>query len=291
MSHASDATPSDDRRPRPISEKKRAANRANAQRSTGPRSAEGKARASMNAMLYRETVGMVAASGGESPEQFIRFSKLIRADLRPQNFVQSLLVNRAVELLWKLRRAQAAQAAAVSNLVGHAVRMTEEDRKAGRYDEREGVMGYAEMALLEASETPAKEQGQYLRLELYADRLQRALMAVLLRLRQEQQRTGEGKPPRDREFHDRSVTRTVRSVLGQDYYEIHPQTDAEMLSEPTAVPGAPGPAPRPTPQAAEPCAGNAGRVDAVAPNPNSQNEPTATPPAACFKGSAGPSLN
>jgi hypothetical protein len=290
MSEMSHATPSDDRPHKPVSEKKLAANRANARKSTGPRTAEGKARAAMNAMLYRESVGHVA-SGGESPEQFIRFSKLIRSDLRPQNFVQSLLVNRAVELLWKLRRTQAAQAAAVDNLVGDVVSLAEEERRAGRDDLREGVMGYAELALLETVERPSGEEGQYLRLELYADRLQRALMSLLLRLRQEQQRTGEGKPPRDREFQDRSVTRTVRTVCGEDYYEIRPDADAESLSEPTAVPAAPDPAPAANPQAAGPCAANATRVDGAARNANSQNEPTATPRAASFEGSGGPCLN
>lgn len=84
------------------------ANRRNARRSTGPRTALGKRRASKNATSHgiycRDLV-----LPGESNAEFraLRDSYLLR--LNPQDVLELLIVDRIVAAAWKLRRLQAAE--------------------------------------------------------------------------------------------------------------------------------------------------------------------------------------
>ena len=279
-------SPSDEPSPKPVSERKRAANRANAQKSTGPRTAEGKARSAMNAMLCDEGIRLAAAMPGDSRHFAALFAKLVRADLRPQNFVQTLLVERATDLLWKLRQARAAQGAFVGNEFADLLRFIDSEKKQGTLDGQIAGLFTGESILLDVVSRPAGEKGAYLRLDLYADRLQRAVTSVLLRLRQEQDRTGVGEPPRDREFRMSSLRRDVRragSPVNGD--------NAESLSEPTRAATSEAPPAAPTPGAAASCDGTERVGGGGAENFDGQNEPTEAPPAARFEGTADPSLN
>jgi hypothetical protein len=88
-----------------ISEKKRAANRANARKSTGPRTPEGKARASLNAISH----GLFCKDlvlPGESRETFDLLRRLWISSLNPQDTAELWLVDRIVAANWKLRRLQ-----------------------------------------------------------------------------------------------------------------------------------------------------------------------------------------
>ena len=75
----------DDRPPRVISEKKRAANRANARKSTGPRTAAGKARVSLNALTHGMTAHACVLPF-ENADHFEKFAQALRADLEPVGF-------------------------------------------------------------------------------------------------------------------------------------------------------------------------------------------------------------
>ena len=272
--------------PRPVSERKRAANRANAKKSTGPRTAEGKARSAMNAMLRDEGVRLAAATPGDNRHFAALFAKLVRADLRPQNFVQTLLVERATDLLWKLRQARAAQGVLISNELADLMQFVESEKKEGRHDGAIADLFRGESILLDVVSRPTGEKGAYLRLDLYADRLQRALTSMLLRLRQDQERTGLGEPPPDRDFRVSSLDRDVRRAETQDGGD-----GAENLSEPTEAKGTGVPHPAPTPDAAAGCDGIAHLAGGAAENVDGQNEPTDAPPGARFEGTPDPSLN
>ena len=80
------------------------ANRRNAARSTGPRSAAGKARAARNALAHGLTADKVL-DGEEDRTAF----EALRAELgetwRPQGEVEAALVERMALLLWRMRRA------------------------------------------------------------------------------------------------------------------------------------------------------------------------------------------
>jgi hypothetical protein len=87
-----------------------AANRANAQNSTGPRTEAGKAASSRNALKH----GMTAKSYlvfDESWDDFVAFHGLLRHDYEPQGAAEEEIVERIVLAAWCLRRAWRAEAA------------------------------------------------------------------------------------------------------------------------------------------------------------------------------------
>ena len=92
------------------SERQIAANRLNAQASSGPRTEKGKARSSRNAFTH----GLTARSGllaGEDPEEYRRLREEAIAQLRPEGVLELELVERMVSVFWRLRRVPAFEAA------------------------------------------------------------------------------------------------------------------------------------------------------------------------------------
>jgi len=91
------------------------ANRSNAQKSTGPRTAAGKERASRNALKH----GLLAREAvipGEDPEEFELFREGMIDELAPVGAVETMLAQRVVSLSWRLRRAERLQNAAFAAL-------------------------------------------------------------------------------------------------------------------------------------------------------------------------------
>jgi hypothetical protein len=78
-------------------------NRANAKRSTGPKSADGKARSSKNALAHGLTARDIVI-GDEDPEEFERLRMGLQADFKPASMIERELVERLAGLLWRLRR-------------------------------------------------------------------------------------------------------------------------------------------------------------------------------------------
>ena len=90
------------------SEAQVAANRVNAQKSTGPRTAEGKAVVSQNALKH----GLLAREAvirGEDPGEFEFYRDRMLGELAPVGTMESVLAERAVGLSWRLRRAERVQ--------------------------------------------------------------------------------------------------------------------------------------------------------------------------------------
>lgn len=86
------------------SEKQIQANRQNALKSTGPKSAEGKSRAARNALKH----GLLSRDmllPGEKPKDLRAFREAMIAELAPQGEFEEFLVDRVVESAWRLRRA------------------------------------------------------------------------------------------------------------------------------------------------------------------------------------------
>ncbi len=81
------------------------ANRSNAQKSTGPRTAQGKAVASQNAVKHGLLAEQVVIHG-EDPAQFDLYREGMLADLAPVGGIEMMLAERAVSLAWRLRRAE-----------------------------------------------------------------------------------------------------------------------------------------------------------------------------------------
>ena len=84
------------------------ANQQNAQKSTGPRTDEGKAAVSQNAVKH----GLFAAEAvitGENPADYELYHDKYLAELLPVGMVESMLAERIVSLAWRLRRAERMQ--------------------------------------------------------------------------------------------------------------------------------------------------------------------------------------
>ena len=275
----------DDRPSRPISEKQLAANRANARKSTGPRTAEGKARSAMNAIIHEDSV-RVAVTAEEEPRHFILFSRLIRADLRPADFLQTMLVERIIDLLWKMRRVRRAQRDFVdADAWEKGEDLAESARRAKGDGHADMDLLHGSQILLQAMRRPGGDRGAYERLDRYADRLQRALVSALLRLRQEQNRSGVGRESSGVEFTKKSVRRATRRALGEWLDGVEIISEATAASAPRRrKTGATGPA-ADTSTADAPPAGDARR------EVKSENEPTAEPRNAHSAGTRDPSPN
>ena len=91
-------------------ERQIAANRLNAQRCTGPKTPEGKAAVSRNAVTH----GLTSYSGllpGEKLEDFSDLRARVLAELAPDSAIEIELAERIASLLWRLRRVPAFEAA------------------------------------------------------------------------------------------------------------------------------------------------------------------------------------
>jgi hypothetical protein len=86
------------------SEAQLGANRRNAQKSTGPRTEEGRAVASRNALRHGLTAERVVVFD-EEPEDLARFRDEVHAALDPADEMEGQLAERIVLCAWRLRRA------------------------------------------------------------------------------------------------------------------------------------------------------------------------------------------
>ena len=83
------------------------ANRLNSRKSTGPKTAEGKAAASQNAVKH----GLFAESviKGENEAYYEAYHEKMLADFAPAGAVESMLAERYISLAWRLKRAERMQ--------------------------------------------------------------------------------------------------------------------------------------------------------------------------------------
>ena len=81
-------------------------NRRNAQKSTGPKTDDGKARASRSAVRHGLTAETVIKLL-EDPDDYRAFEQAVTADYDAETAVERELVLRLASLLWRLRRATA----------------------------------------------------------------------------------------------------------------------------------------------------------------------------------------
>jgi hypothetical protein len=79
------------------------ANRLNAERSTGPRTADGKERVASNALKHGLT-GKRVVLPNEDPEEFDAFRSALWVDLGPQGALEEVLAEEIVADAWRLRR-------------------------------------------------------------------------------------------------------------------------------------------------------------------------------------------
>ncbi|MDE3197087.1 MAG: hypothetical protein KGN84_12120 [Acidobacteriota bacterium] len=89
-----------------VSEAQLAANRENAQKSTGPKTEAGKAASSRNACRHNLT-GQVVIMTDEDHDACVQYEKSFIADLKPEGALESALVHSIAHAFWRLNRAEA----------------------------------------------------------------------------------------------------------------------------------------------------------------------------------------
>ena len=102
---------------RPTSAKQIAANRRNAQKSTGPRTAEGRAVSKLNAFKHGILSKQVLVRGHafkESSRELDALHKRFWDDLKPVGPVEEMLVDQIVTAHWRLRRALMAESGQIA---------------------------------------------------------------------------------------------------------------------------------------------------------------------------------
>jgi len=86
------------------------ANRRNALMSPGPRTLAGKGRSRLNAVKHGLTAQQ-ALLPGESEEEFKQFRGAVFGTMSPQGALENQLLERAISLMWRMRRFQAFEVA------------------------------------------------------------------------------------------------------------------------------------------------------------------------------------
>ena len=85
------------------SDKQKASNRANAAKSTGPRSAAGKKKSSQNALVHGLT-SQKSLLPNEKAEEYAQFELAIRSHFGDGSAIRLALVDIVVSYLWRIRR-------------------------------------------------------------------------------------------------------------------------------------------------------------------------------------------
>ena len=122
---------------RPISRKRIRANRRNAKKSTGPKSAEGKRIVSRNALTHGLRSQHFPVLPYENSAEYREFEEAMERDCYPQGILQRQVVFQITQISWKLRRIPAIEAALLKyhNLRGH--KEFEEGKEDGTFGEND----------------------------------------------------------------------------------------------------------------------------------------------------------
>lgn len=85
-------------------ERRRRANRANAQLRTGPRTPAGRAASSRNATRHGVLSAAVVVADGENADEFNALREGLQQEFAPQGVVEATLVDQLAILIWRNRR-------------------------------------------------------------------------------------------------------------------------------------------------------------------------------------------
>jgi hypothetical protein len=106
------------------------ANKANAQKSTGPRSQRGKERSRLNARKHGLTAKLLVI-GDEDPAEFVELRAALIEQYDPQGPAECEFVEYLAGLYWRLRRVPFFTAAIFA---AHDAQVAEEDARRARYE-------------------------------------------------------------------------------------------------------------------------------------------------------------
>ena len=167
------------------------ANRQNAQKSTGPKTAEGKAAVSQNALKH----GLFAAGAVisvEDPADYELYRDEYLAELLPVGMTESVLAERIVSLAWRLQRAERMQNEYFDDMIETEITNPSAVRSHEYRCDREGIESddprYASDHLALGRIATSDWSGDRVieRLMLYERRIENSLYKTLNRLKQYQ---------------------------------------------------------------------------------------------------------
>jgi hypothetical protein len=221
-----------------ISQKKLEANRRNAQKSTGPKTAEGKAISSQNGLTHGLTSRKCPILPGENEEEYRELQDALTRDLKPRGAMQRELVEDLVQTRWKIRRIPAIEA----ELMGR-----EQEKVAERHDTakwRKDVPKDSEPDLcpikILASEFACEDESGFDRLDLYRARLERQTHTILRELRKLREETGGEEDELYEHFPSKSGPTEIENPIRKDEPTEHGRgahaTEGIRKSEPNFSP-------------------------------------------------------
>ena len=172
-----------------ISQKKLEANRRNAQKSTGPKTPEGKARSSQNGLTHGLTSRKCPILPGENEEEYRELQDALTRDLKPRGAMQRELVEDLVQARWKIRRIPQIEA----ELMWREQEKIASDhsyRIVCREFPKDSEPDLCPIKIL-ASEIACEDEGAFDRLDVYRARLERQTHTILRELRKLREETGD----------------------------------------------------------------------------------------------------
>ena len=190
------------------SEQQKAANQANARHSTGPKTSEGKAVVRFNALRHGLLTRDVVLPG-EDADAFEDLWNQVRGQLSPQGPIEEFYVNRVVNAMWRLRRAERAETALLPSRL-HGVKADRLAKQVSSFNESlislpsftkisnevahseaseafrlaEYERDRDEVLLGRAIDADAKEGDAFAKLARYERNLERSLRSALFELRE-----------------------------------------------------------------------------------------------------------
>lgn len=159
------------------------ANRQNAQKSTGPATAEGKAAVSQNALKH----GLFAVQEvitTESQDDFDLLRDQMLAQLAPVGAVESMLAFRAISLTWRLKRAETIQNEVIEEMIETHLRHRRADLAGHMPKEACETPEY--MAIGRVARQDWEGEGLIERLFEYERRIEKSLYRTMTELRAKQ---------------------------------------------------------------------------------------------------------
>jgi hypothetical protein len=181
-----------------VSKRKLAANRRNAKKSTGPKSAKGKRIVSKNALVHGLRSQRWPVLPFEDQEEYRAFAKSVEEDYQPAGIVQREIVSHIALNLWKLRRVPEIEQALLEEQLDRNVRRLQDMKDEGEVDEN-AQLEEPTIGKLLAIQFAADGPNAFAKLEEYRGRLERGLHAAMRRLKQlRDETTGAEMPLRQR---------------------------------------------------------------------------------------------
>jgi hypothetical protein len=186
------------------SSRKRAANRRNAELSTGPKTASGKAVASKNALRHGLLSRQVVLPD-EDPAEFEDFRRRLMDDLKPTGELETVFAERIMLGAWRLRRVVRLEAAVIrsqeselqafpdlATLMAAASRVPDTPNAAAQASPQLDEQARSELNVYNAMVRDANGTNQLERLRRYETTIEKSLLSSIHELeRLQKRRLGE----------------------------------------------------------------------------------------------------